>query len=92
VVLTSGGYPGTYPNGMAITGLDQVPEDLIVFQAGTKRKDAGSLVTSGGRVINVVGLGANLHEARERAYAGVDVIAFDGKQVRRDIGSYGVIQ
>jgi phosphoribosylamine--glycine ligase len=92
VVLTSGGYPGTYPNGMAITGLDQVPEDLIVFQAGTKRNDAGSLVTSGGRVINVVGLGANLHEARERAYAGVDVIAFDGKQVRRDIGSYGVIQ
>jgi phosphoribosylamine--glycine ligase len=90
VVLTSGGYPGLYETGVPITGMDNVPDDLIVFQAGTKRDADGQLVTAGGRVINVVGLGANLTEARVRAYAGVDAISFEGKHARTDIGQFGI--
>ena len=92
VVLTSGGYPGAYPTGLPITGLDQVPDDLIVFQAGTKQDETGRLVTSGGRVLNVVGLGRDLGEARERAYAGVAAIEFENKHTRSDIGQFGVVQ
>jgi phosphoribosylamine--glycine ligase len=92
VVLTSGGYPGAYRTGLPISGFDQVPDDLIVFHAGTKRDDAGHLVTAGGRVLNVVGLGENLAAARVRAYGGVDAIAFEGKHARRDIGQFGIEQ
>lgn len=90
VILASGGYPGAYATGLPISGLDQLPEDLLVFHAGTKRDDAGRLVTAGGRVLGVVGLGVDLEAARERAYTGVDAIKFDGKHARRDIGSLGI--
>ena len=85
VVVASEGYPGAYPTGRPITGLDRVPSGVLSFHAGTAKQD-GALVTAGGRVLSVVGRGAGLDMARERAYAGVAAIWFEGMQFRRDIG------
>jgi phosphoribosylamine--glycine ligase len=86
VVLASGGYPATYPTGLPISGLDDVEDaHTIVFHAGTKRGDSGQIVTSGGRVLTVVGLGDDLAAARDRAYAGAERITFEGRHLRRDI-------
>jgi len=85
VVLASGGYPGHYRTGFPIGGLEQVPQDVRVFHAGTAVADA-RLVTAGGRVLNAVGLGPTLEGAVSRAYAGVAHISFDGMQYRSDIG------
>jgi len=85
VVLASGGYPGHYRTGFPIAGLEQVPQDIRVFHAGTAVADA-RLVTAGGRVFNAVGLGPTLEGAVSRAYAGVAPILFDGMQYRSDIG------
>lgn len=87
VVLASEGYPGTYPKGRVIEGLEdaaRVP-GVVVFHAGTTRSD-GDFVTAGGRVLAVTATGANLDDAADRAYAAVDRIRFEGKQLRRDIG------
>lgn len=86
VVMASGGYPGDYPTGKEITGLDNLGDipGLVVFHAGTKLVD-GKIVTSGGRVLNVTGFGKDVHEARDRAYAGIDRIKFDGAYYRKDI-------
>lgn len=86
VVLASGGYPGPFRSGLPIEGLDRVPEDVLVFHAGTRRDGAGRVVTAGGRVLTVVGRGATLDEARARAYAGADAISFPGMHRRSDIG------
>jgi len=85
VVLASRGYPARHQTGMPILGLDAVPEDVLVFHAGTRR-DGGSLVTAGGRVLNLVGRGSTLTAAVERAYEGASRVEFEGKQFRRDIG------
>jgi len=87
VVVASGGYPDVFETGKSINGLDQaaaVP-GVLVFHAGTARR-GGGVVTSGGRVLTVVGRGDNFHEAMTRAYDAVDRITFDRKHVRRDIG------
>ena len=91
VVLAAPGYPGAYPMGMAITGLDQaeaVP-GVTVFQAGTAQA-ADQLVTSGGRVLGVTALAADLVSARTAAYQAADLIDFKGKYLRRDIGAKGI--
>jgi len=86
-VLASEGYPGSYEKGKEI----QIPggltdqEDLLVFHAGT-REEEGRLLTAGGRVLSVVGLGNTLAEARERSLAGAEAIQFQGKTYRSDIG------
>jgi phosphoribosylamine---glycine ligase len=87
VVLASGGYPGSYETGKVIHGLDEAAamEDVIVFHAGTARDGEGRIVTAGGRVLTVVGIGDGLDAARGRAYAAADRIAFDGVQRREDI-------
>ncbi|GIW04296.1 MAG: phosphoribosylamine--glycine ligase [Thermomicrobiales bacterium] len=85
VVLASGGYPGPYQTGVPISGLDHAPEDVLVFHAGTRRAADGRIVTAGGRVLTVVGVGPDLATARERAYAGVERISFEGAHWRRDI-------
>ena len=82
VIMASGGYPGTYEKGKVITGLENNP--ALVFHCGTKKVD-GRIVTAGGRVLSVTGLGANLREAVDNAYAGVGRIAFDGAFHRTDI-------
>ena len=87
VVVASGGYPGPCETGFAIDGLDAaaaVP-GVLVFHAGTSVRD-GRPVTSGGRVLTVVGRGGTFEEARARAYEAVGHIAFPGRQVRTDIG------
>jgi phosphoribosylamine--glycine ligase len=90
VVLASGGYPGTYETGKVIGGLDRAIEhhDAIVFHAGTARED-DAVVTAGGRVLNVSGLGADVARARSAAYAAADCIAFDGVHRRGDIAAAG---
>ena len=88
VVLASEGYPGSYEKGKVILGIEEA-EDLdgvTVFHAGTRRNFDGELVTNGGRVLNVVATGGTFEEARERAYEACDLINFEGKQFRHDIG------
>jgi phosphoribosylamine---glycine ligase len=86
VVMAAGGYPASPKKGDAITGLPAGTEDMQVFHAGTVRRDDGSLVTSGGRVLTVTALGEPLRAAQQRAYAALESIRFDGMQYRRDIG------
>lgn len=85
VVLASGGYPAAYRTGLPIAGLADVPADVVVFHAGTS-VHGDRLVTAGGRVLNVVGVGATLAEARDRAYGGAARISFEGMCYRTDIG------
>jgi phosphoribosylamine--glycine ligase len=88
VVLAAGGYPGDYPKGDEITGLDGL--DAEVFHAGTAESD-GRIVTAGGRVLNVTGLGPSAAAARERAYEAARKIEFNGKQMRSDIAARAVV-
>jgi phosphoribosylamine--glycine ligase len=86
VVMAAGGYPGSYPKGQLIDGLDAVHgDDIKVFHAGTAL-EGEQVVTSGGRVICVTALGDNVRQASERAYAGVAQISWEGVTFRRDIG------
>jgi len=85
VVVAAAGYPSTPRTGDPIT-IGSVPDDVIVFHAGTADRD-GTLVSAGGRVLGVTALGISVQQARDRAYAVVDAIELAGKQVRRDIGA-----
>ena len=85
LVLASGGYPGSYAKGKVITGLENVADDIVIFHAGTSEKD-GQIVTSGGRVLNICALGSSLEETRQKVYAAAEVIDFEGKYFRKDIG------
>ena len=84
VVLTAGGYPGSYRKGDVISGVKEV-EKALVFHAGTKTEE-GELVTNGGRVIAVTALDESLPMALLRAYQEADKIKFEGKYNRKDIG------
>jgi phosphoribosylamine--glycine ligase len=86
VVVAAAGYPGTVRTGDPITNLPEVRDNVVVFHAGTARKD-GHLVSAGGRVLGVTALGVSVQQARERAYEVVDAIELSGKQARRDIGA-----
>jgi len=91
VVMASKNYPAKPQTGDVITGLPKnfdLERGVAVFHAGT-RKQGAELVTSGGRVLGVTALGADLQEARRRSYAAVDAISWDGKHARRDIGTRG---
>jgi phosphoribosylamine--glycine ligase len=86
VVLAAGGYPGSYRKGTPISGLDAAqPDGVKVFHAGTALQE-GQVVTSGGRVLCVTALGADIAAAREACYAAVDRIGWEGMALRRDIG------
>jgi phosphoribosylamine--glycine ligase len=87
LVMASPGYPGSYPKGLPISGLDRTAalENTVVFHAGTARAEGG-VVTSGGRVLAVSAVGDNLATALNRAYVGVAQIDFEGAHYRRDIG------
>ena len=91
VVLASGGYPGDYEKGKAISGLDTAAamDDVMVFHAGTAEKD-GQVLTAGGRVLGVTALGATIAEAKAAAYRAVDVIDFEGAYCRRDIADKAI--
>ncbi|MFB3886530.1 MAG: phosphoribosylamine--glycine ligase [Thermodesulfobacteriota bacterium] len=87
VVMASKGYPGDYEGGKAIHGLKEVSQmkDVFVFHAGTDLKD-GQVVTSGGRVLGVAGLGEDIPRAIEKTYEAVRRIAWEGVYYRKDIG------
>ncbi|TVQ65948.1 MAG: phosphoribosylamine--glycine ligase [Balneolaceae bacterium] len=89
VVLASGGYPGSYQKGLEISGLDSVDPSLLIFHAGVEEKD-NRLITSGGRVLNVVGSGATLKEAIDHAYSEIHKISFENLYYRKDIGFKGL--
>jgi phosphoribosylamine---glycine ligase len=85
VVLTSGGYPGTYPTGLPITGLPEGRSDnVVMFHAGTAMKEE-QVVTSGGRVLGVTALDATIRDAQKRAYDALAPIHFEGRYYRKDI-------
>jgi len=88
VVLAAGGYPGSYPTGVPIEGVERAAShpDVEVFHAGTRR-DEGRLVTAGGRVLAVTALGADVARARQRAYDAADEIGFEGAHRRNDIAA-----
>ena len=87
VVVAAHGYPVKVRTGDVLSGLDRAAElaDVHVFHAGTTVSDDGDVVSSGGRVLSVTGRGATVSDARERAYAAVDLITLEGSHHRRDI-------
>jgi phosphoribosylamine--glycine ligase len=91
VVVAAPGYPGTPAKGLPIDGLAELErqDDLVIFHAGTAA-GAGGIVTAGGRVLGVTGIGETLTAARDRAYAGVRRIRFDGMHYRSDIAARAV--
>jgi phosphoribosylamine--glycine ligase len=91
VVLVAGGYPGKVENGKRISGLQEASrlEGVKIYHAGTRKED-GNVVTAGGRILNVTARGTTLSQALDRAYAACEVINFDGKDYRRDIGKKGL--
>jgi hypothetical protein len=87
IVMAAAGYPEAPRRGDAIQGVETLQfDDVIVFQAGTEWGD-GRIVTGGGRVLGVTGLGHDLRAAVDVAYAAVEYIQFEGAQFRRDIGA-----
>lgn len=88
IVLASQGYPGSYEKGKVITGIDEAEAlgDVTVFHAGTKVDEQGQLLTNGGRVLAITAMGDTFEEARNLAYRACDLINFEGKQNRTDIG------
>ena len=84
VVMSSGGYPGSYEKGKEITGLDSLGKDIIAFHAGTELKN-GKLYTNGGRVLNITATGNDLIEARNKVYNEIEKVKFAGAFYRKDI-------
>ncbi len=92
VILASGGYPASYPKGLPIHGLNDVDSSkALVFHAGTGTSATGELVTNGGRVLGVVGLGADIASARVAAYEQAEKITFEGKHQRSDIAAKALV-
>ena len=92
VVMASGGYPGAFEKGKFISGLETVSKmpNVLVFHSGTERVGSEPFKTSGGRVLAVTGLGESLALARDRSYAAVSKISFDGSHHRTDIAARGL--
>jgi len=92
VVMASKGYPGAFETGKVIQGLDAAEklDAVAVFHAGTARNESGDFVTAGGRVLGVTATGETFGEARERCYAAVSRIQFDGAYYRTDIGHHAL--
>ena len=84
VVLASEGYPESSSSGDEISGLENIPTGVYIYHAGTEEKGS-RFYTAGGRVVDVVGTGPTVIEARARAYAAVEQIHFEGMQYRTDI-------
>ena len=93
VVLASAGYPGSYEKGKVIHGIDEAEAcaGVTVYHAGTALDKFGKVVTSGGRVLDVTAVAPTFEEARKNAYAACDLIDFEGKQFRTDIGLKAIL-
>lgn len=88
VIAASGGYPDAYKKGKIITGLEQLPPEILVFHAGTRRENE-KIVTNGGRVLGITALDKDLKYAADKAYQGMAQIHFEGMHYRRDIAERG---
>ncbi len=86
VVMAAGGYPDDYNRGDIINGLDNIPDNVKVFHAGTSSDADNNVITSGGRVLCVTALGSDVSEARSNAYEAVEKITWKDVYYRRDIG------
>jgi phosphoribosylamine---glycine ligase len=86
VVLAAGGYPESPVKGATIRGVEAVADDVLVFHAGT-RSEGKRLLVDGGRVLDVVGIGSTVSEAREKAYQAVELVSWPGMQFRSDIAA-----
>jgi phosphoribosylamine--glycine ligase len=86
VVLASGGYPGSYNTGLSIAGLDSVDQDALIFHAGTKARGS-QVLTDGGRVLTVAGMGKTIAEARAKVYRNIPRIQFESCHYRKDIAA-----
>jgi phosphoribosylamine--glycine ligase len=86
--MASGGYPGPYRKGKEISGLEKAAghRDVMVFHSGTALRE-GKVVTDGGRVLGVTGIGPSVAAAIDNAYTGVREISFEGAHYRKDIGA-----
>jgi len=91
VVISSRGYPGAYQQGMIINGLENLKdrEDIMVFHAGTGNRN-GRIISTGGRILGVTAWAETLPEAIEKTYQGVNLIDFENKYYRKDIGKKGL--
>jgi phosphoribosylamine--glycine ligase len=89
VVVASGGYPDSYQTGFEIEGLASIPVGAMIFHAGTRIAD-GHVITSGGRVLTSVGMGATVADARLNALAGAVRVRFPGAFFRKDIAQEAV--
>lgn len=91
VIAASGGYPGKYPAGLEISGLEaaEADENLTIFHAGTSCTD-GKFYTAGGRVLGVTAVEENMEKAISKAYAGIEKISFEGMHYRKDIGKKSI--
>lgn len=87
VVMASGGYPGDYKTGFAIQGLDKADPKIMIFHAGTKRKEDSKIYTDGGRVLTVTACGKTMAEARNKVYDNITRIHFQDCHYRRDIAT-----
>ena len=85
VIMASQGYPGSYEKGKIISGTGSV-DDAIVFHAGTRINDTNEIITNGGRVLAVTGIGNSLENAIDKAYSGIEKISWEGVIYRKDIG------
>lgn len=86
VVLASGGYPESYPKGLPITGLDNLPQNVIAFHAGTKSEN-GQILTNGGRVLGLTAVAPTMSAARALAYQAAKKVHFEGMHYRTDIAA-----
>jgi phosphoribosylamine--glycine ligase len=85
VMLVAGGYPEAYEKGNQINGLDETCESII-FHAGTKRSDAGKVITNGGRIVSITSFGETIEEALKKSFNSAEKICFKKKYYRKDIG------
>ena len=86
VILASGGYPGHYEKGKAISLPASLPGNVTIYHAGDRLDESGRLITSGGRVLGITATGPTLRQALADAYAAAETVDFDGKYLRHDIG------
>jgi len=91
VVVASRGYPDAYQTGFEVQGLNTIPEGVLIFHAGTRLVSGRGLVTSGGRVLTTVGMGADVDEARMRALSGAVRVRFPGAFFRKDIAQEAAV-
>lgn len=89
VVMASGGYPGSYNKGYPISGLEDMPEDVIIFHSGTSHKE-GQIVTAGGRVLSVSACGQDIKKTQARAYQILERIKFKDAYYRKDIANKAI--